>query len=155
MRPSGVRMSEGTKSKCFEPFLGPYPSLFRSLTLSLTLSRALPLCSHTLLSLIFPFAPHTLPCILQRLSFLLPTLRVPYIPQHYSLLSCLLYPCLNKTPFHLYFCSRQQSLNMPVLLLGSHLIKTWLGRHYWKPPSIMDLPVELEVNAQSFLSASQ
>ncbi|KAF9950066.1 hypothetical protein BGZ72_008222 [Mortierella alpina] len=33
---------------------------------------------------------------------------------------------------------------MPVLLLGSPLKKTWLGRHYWKPPSIMDLPVELE-----------
>ncbi|KAF8983830.1 hypothetical protein BGZ46_009398 [Entomortierella lignicola] len=33
---------------------------------------------------------------------------------------------------------------MPLLLLAVPLRKSWLGFHYWKAPSIMDLPVELE-----------
>ncbi|KAF9184078.1 hypothetical protein BGZ51_003580 [Haplosporangium sp. Z 767] len=33
---------------------------------------------------------------------------------------------------------------MPLLLLATPLRKSWLGVHYWKPPSIMELPVELE-----------
>ncbi|KAI7819415.1 hypothetical protein BC939DRAFT_264082 [Gamsiella multidivaricata] len=33
---------------------------------------------------------------------------------------------------------------MPLLLLAVPLQKSWFGIHYWKTPSIMDLPVELE-----------
>ncbi|KAG0215958.1 hypothetical protein BGX28_007184 [Mortierella sp. GBA30] len=33
---------------------------------------------------------------------------------------------------------------MPILLLASPLRKSWLGKHYWKTPSQMDLPMELE-----------
>ncbi|KAI8603410.1 hypothetical protein EDD21DRAFT_369157 [Dissophora ornata] len=39
---------------------------------------------------------------------------------------------------------------IPLLLLAVPLEKTWLGTHYWKAPSIMDLPVELEVLTPSF-----